>query len=206
MIDRLLVLRPVSVHVYGHPFRSYCWNLTRIQAIDLFFSMKVHGLTEYKLTDTDWELLDTLYAVLAVSYSDSDLSIVGSTRCTGSSYGSASHVSRIDASALRSCSIFRDLHDPMGKTPCQVPGVETLGQCWLTIKWAKKYYTRMDNTDAYVVAMCEFLPSFLSNLNVNCSQSSILASVSSGSLAIGEEVMSSMLKPWLSSLWVLSCN
>ena len=89
--------------------------------------MKVHGLTEYKLTDTDWELLNALYAVLAVSYSDSDLSIVGSMGCTGSLYGSASHVSQIDASALRSCSIFQDLHDLMGKTPCQVAGVETLG-------------------------------------------------------------------------------
>ncbi|KAN0113698.1 hypothetical protein V8E52_007497, partial [Russula decolorans] len=47
MIERLLVLRP---------------------AIDFFFSMKVHGLTEYKLTDLDWELLDALYAVLAVSF------------------------------------------------------------------------------------------------------------------------------------------
>ncbi|KAF8488807.1 hypothetical protein F5888DRAFT_1587603, partial [Russula emetica] len=32
-------------------------------AIDLFFSMKMHRLTEYKLTDVDWELLDALYAV-----------------------------------------------------------------------------------------------------------------------------------------------
>ncbi|KAN0111558.1 hypothetical protein V8E52_008389, partial [Russula decolorans] len=72
MIERLLVLRP---------------------AIDFFFSMKVHGLTEYKLTDLDWELLDALYAVLAVSfYPNSDSSAVRSTRCTGSSYGSANHV------------------------------------------------------------------------------------------------------------------
>ncbi|KAN0103884.1 Ribonuclease H-like domain containing protein [Russula decolorans] len=108
MIERLLVLRP---------------------AIDFFFSMKVHGLTEYKLTDLDWELLDALYAVLAVSfYPNSDSSAVRSTRCTGSSYGSANHVGRIDASALRSCSVFRNLHDPMGKTLFQVPRVETLGR------------------------------------------------------------------------------
>jgi hypothetical protein len=91
--------------------------------------MKVHGLTEYKLTDLDWELLDALYAVLAVSfYPNSDSSAVRSTRCTGSSYGSANHVGRIDASALRSCSVFRNLHDLMGKTPFQVPRVETLGR------------------------------------------------------------------------------
>jgi len=35
------------------------------------------------------------------------------------------------------------------------------------LQWAKKYYTRMDNTDVYAVAMCELLPSSLSNLNVN---------------------------------------
>ena len=40
---------------------------------------------------------------------------------------------------------------------------------WVNIglEWAKKYYTRMDDTDAYVVAMCELPPSSLSNLNVN---------------------------------------
>src|SRR5260221_1036655 len=108
--------------------------MTCVQAIDLFFSLKAHGLCEYRLTDLDWELLDALYAVLAVSfYPDSDTSDVHSTRCTGASYGSANHVSRIDASALRSCSIFRNLHDPMGKTPYQVPKVETLGRRRLTV-------------------------------------------------------------------------
>ncbi len=40
---------------------------------------------------------------------------------------------------------------------------------WVDIglKWAERYYTHMDDTDAYVVAMCELLPSSLSNLNVN---------------------------------------
>src|SRR5258708_7192603 len=58
---------------------------------------------------------------------------------------------------------------------------------WVDIglKWAERYYTHMDDTNAYVVAMCELLLSSLSNLNVNlqqnyCSQSSILASVLSG--------------------------
>jgi hypothetical protein len=30
--------------------------------------MKVHKLMEYKLTDLDWELLNGLYAVLAMSF------------------------------------------------------------------------------------------------------------------------------------------
>jgi hypothetical protein len=33
------------------------------------------------------------------------------------------------------------------------------------LKWARKYYTRMDDTDAYVVAMCESPPSPFSNLS-----------------------------------------
>ena len=73
---------------------------------------------------------------------------------------------------------------------------------WVDIglEWAKKYYNCMDNTDTYMVAMCELLLSSLSNLNVNwqqiyCSQSSILASVSSGSLAIGKEVILGVPKP-----------
>jgi hypothetical protein len=35
------------------------------------------------------------------------------------------------------------------------------------LHWAKKYYSRMDDTDAYVVAMCELVTSSSSNLNVN---------------------------------------
>ncbi len=35
------------------------------------------------------------------------------------------------------------------------------------LKWAERYYTHMDDTDVYVVMMCELLPSSLSNLNLN---------------------------------------
>ncbi len=40
---------------------------------------------------------------------------------------------------------------------------------WVNIglEWAEKYYNHMDDTDAYVVAMCESLPISLSDLNVN---------------------------------------
>ena len=32
-------------------------------------------------------------------------------------------------------------------------------QYWtqISLAWAQKYYKRMDNTDAYVITMCEFL-------------------------------------------------
>ena len=37
----------------------------------------------------------------------------------------------------------------------------------ISLQWAEKYYTRMDDTDVYMVAMCESLPSSLSDLNMN---------------------------------------
>ena len=37
----------------------------------------------------------------------------------------------------------------------------------ISLEWAKKYYNCMNNTDMYVVVMCELLLSSLSNLNVN---------------------------------------
>ena len=33
------------------------------------------------------------------------------------------------------------------------------------LEWAKKYYTHMDDTNVYVVAMCELPLIFLSNVN-----------------------------------------
>lgn len=41
--------------------------MTCTQAIDLFFSIKVYSLTEYRLTDLNWKLLNALYVVLNVS-------------------------------------------------------------------------------------------------------------------------------------------
>ncbi len=40
---------------------------------------------------------------------------------------------------------------------------------WVNIglEWAEKYYNRMDDTDVYVVVMCESLLISLSDLNVN---------------------------------------
>src|SRR5229473_4953170 len=86
-----------------------------------------------ELTRAELALGRLHFAILAVSFSDSDSSAIRSTHCIGSSYGSANHVSRINASALRSCSVFRNFHEPMGKTPYQVPRVETLGRHWLKV-------------------------------------------------------------------------
>ncbi|KAN0120540.1 Ribonuclease H-like domain containing protein [Russula decolorans] len=109
MIERLLVLRP---------------------AID-FFSMKVHGLTEYKLTDLDWELLDALYAVphmVQQIMSAESMPVL--------------------SGAVPSFEIFMTRWEKLrSKFPELKPLVD------VGLEWAEKYYKRMDDTDAYVVAM-----------------------------------------------------
>ena len=52
-------------------------------------------------------------------------------------------------------SIIRAFHDAVGKL-----GDEHLNlKAWtdISLKWATKYYKQMDDTDAYVISMCEFL-------------------------------------------------
>ncbi|KAN0118276.1 Ribonuclease H-like domain containing protein [Russula decolorans] len=113
MIERLLVLRP---------------------AIDFFFSMKVHGLTEYKLTDLDWELLDALYAVLAVPHMVQQIMSAESMP--------------VLSGAVPSFEIFMTRWEKLrSKFPELKPLVD------VGLEWAEKYYKRMDDTDAYVVAM-----------------------------------------------------
>jgi hypothetical protein len=54
---------------------------------------------------------------------------------------------------------------------------------WIDIglHWAKKYYNRMNDTDAYVVAMCKSLTGYGTPLTANLNlQSSILPTASSG--------------------------
>jgi hypothetical protein len=88
MIERLLVLQPVSaVSHFNHAFE----NDTRIQAIDLFFNMEVHELSDFKLTDIDWELLQSIGMVLLVSFR-ADLYVTLSTCFSGSSQRPTSHV------------------------------------------------------------------------------------------------------------------
>lgn len=71
---------------------------------------------------------------------------------------------------------------------------ETLGACHNVLKfwtevgldWAKKYYVRMDDTDAYVVTMCKFYMLYGTALTANLNlQSSILPCASHGSSVNG---------------------
>jgi hypothetical protein len=60
------------------------------------------------------------------------------------------------------------------------------------LDWAKKYYVRMDETDAYVVVMCKFYPWYVTALTADLNpQSSILPYASRGSTRNGKLYMSS---------------
>jgi hypothetical protein len=128
--------------------------------------MKVHGLTEYKLTDLDWELLDAIYAVLAVSFTQIQIhplfvQLAAQVSHTVQQIMSA-ELMPVLSGAVPSFEIFMTRWEKLRTTyPELKPWVD------VGLKWAKKYYTCMDDTDAYVVAMYELLPSSLSNLNMN---------------------------------------
>jgi hypothetical protein len=181
-----------------------------VQAIILFFSMKVYTLTEYRLTDLDWELLDALYSVLAIHFYPIQIYLLFIQLAAQVPHmvqqAMLAELMPVLLGAVLSFEIFMTWWETLHfKHPALKPWVD------ISLKWAQKYYTHMDNTDMYVVVMCELLFSSLSNLNVSwqqidCSQSSILAFISSGSLAIGKSLILGMLKPWLSTLWVLSCE
>jgi hypothetical protein len=129
--------------------------------------MKVHGLTEYKLTDLDWELLDALYAVLAVTVFTQIqihplfVQLAAQVPHMVQQIMSAESMPVLSG-AVPSFEIFMTRWEKLrSKFPELKPLVD------VGLEWAEKYYKRMDDTDAYVVAMCELLSSSLSNLNMN---------------------------------------
>ena len=61
-----------------------------------------------------------------------------------------------DASALRSCSIFWNFHELMGKTPYQVPRVETLGRRRLKVGWEVLYPHHQENGNFLNVLLCPY--------------------------------------------------
>jgi len=69
---------------------------------------------------------------------------------------------------------------------------------WMEIglRWAKKYYIRMDDTDAYVIAMCKFHTGYGTPLTANLDlQSSILPYASCGLRGNGKRNISKVQKP-----------
>jgi hypothetical protein len=137
-----------------------------VQAINLFFSMKVHGLTEYRLTDLDWELLDTLYSVLAVHFYPIQIHPLFVQLAAQVPHmvqqAMSAKLMPVLLGAVPSFKIFMTQWETLcSKHPALKPWVD------IGLKWAQKYYTCMDDTNVYVVAMCELLFSSLSDLNVS---------------------------------------
>jgi hypothetical protein len=54
--------------------------------------------------------------------------------------------------AISSFEMFMTDWEKLGKTYAELRPWMDIG-----LRWAKKYYTRMDDTDAYVVTMCKSL-------------------------------------------------
>jgi hypothetical protein len=128
--------------------------------------MKVHKLTEYKLTDLDWELLDGLYAVLAMSFTHIQIhplliQLAAQVPHSVQQIMSAESMPVL-LGAILSFEIFMMRWEKLHVMYPELAPWVNIG-----LEWAETYYDCMDNTDVYVIAMCELLPNSLSNLNVN---------------------------------------
>jgi hypothetical protein len=128
--------------------------------------MKVHKLMEYKLTDLDWELLDDLYAVLAVSFTHIQIHLLLVQLAA-----QVPHLVQqimlaksmpVLSGAILSFEIFMMQWEKLHVTYPELAPWVNIG-----LEWAEKYYDRMDDTNVYVIVMCELLLNSLSNLNVN---------------------------------------
>jgi hypothetical protein len=112
----------------------------------------------------DWELLDGIYSVLEVSLIQMhplfiQLAVQVPHEVQQVMSGESMPVL---SGAVPSFEIFMTRWEKLrAKFPLLKPWID------VGLQWAEKYYKRMDDTDAYVIAMCELLPSSLYNLNVN---------------------------------------
>jgi hypothetical protein len=124
------------------------------QPLDLFTAYAYSNvLADYKLTDSDWRELRDLEVVLQVGFKIFMLSIhyINSSK--------AAHLCQRLMSSSRT---------PL--LAAVIPSFELLMTKWETLgekhprlrrftdeglRWATKYYTRMDDTDLYVIAMCK---------------------------------------------------
>ena len=112
----------------------------------------------------DWELLDGIYSILEVSLIQMhplfiQLAVQVPHEVQQVMSGESMPVL---SGAVPSFKIFMTRWEKLhAKFPLLKPWID------VGLQWAEKYYKRMDNTDAYIIAMCELLLSSLYNLNVN---------------------------------------
>ena len=121
------------------------------QAVDLYFDTNLQEYISYKLSDTDWNILEALEAVLAVSWSlaqgrySSQRQVLHKFQQTMSSESTPVLSFAITSfeKLMTEWETLAERHEILR------PWVE------IGLRWAKKYYIRMDDTIVYVVTMCK---------------------------------------------------
>jgi hypothetical protein len=64
----------------------------------------------------------------------------------------SAHTTPVLSGAIPSFELFMTQWEQLGKDHRNLKPWTDIG-----LKWATKYYKRMDDTDAYIIAMCKFL-------------------------------------------------
>lgn len=120
----------------------------------------------HRLSDVEWAVLQDFEAILNVPHQ------VQQTM--------SKEANPVLSGSIPAFEMFMTTWERLGEKHPRLKPFTDIG-----LRWATKYYSRMDNTDAYIVAMGLLLESvFVINLTFN-SQLSILRSACHGSRSIG---------------------
>ena len=115
--------------------------------------MDVNGLSDFKLTDLDWELLQGIGAVLEVSFHPDPYG-TSSMRFQvphGVQQAMSAESMPVLSSTVAIFELFMTQWEELGQNfPKLRPWIN------IGLKWARRYYNLMDDTDAYIVTMSEF--------------------------------------------------
>jgi hypothetical protein len=160
MIERLRVMRPVSVF-YVMNSLPYKW----LQAIDHFLASPVNSdIAKHRLSDVEWAALQDFEVILGV-YTLSSLCwsvILSTTFQVPHVVQQVMSVEKMPvlAGTIPAFELFMTQWETLGsKHPRLKPFID------IGLEWAMKYYSRMDRTQAYIIAMSTHLLFSCSILN-----------------------------------------
>ncbi len=120
----------------------------------MYFEIKLVDYLKWKLLDLDWEILEGLEAVLRVSsLIDAGWTLIAYNRQVPHSFQQSMS---FEATPVLSRAI---IYFEMLMTEWESLGEQhEVLKPWMEIslRWATKYYIKMDDTNIYIVTMCKF--------------------------------------------------